>query len=608
VLGLKEDDTYAVLSAQGMAENDQEGIYRHDTRFLSRYRWHFGPFELLMQRAWGNRLIQHWSWRQGPSQLVGLRRELRVERGRILETLSFENTSLEPHAIQVGLELQAEFADLFEVSGWHHHPRDIKGLHYRAQDGLEFSVELHPPLNRWEFNLAPHEEQVLHLEVLLKSPLTLEGPPLPSLERWRDQFPLRPRHPEVAAVIEQALEDLRTLLLITPQGPYPAAGLPRFIAPFGRDGLITAYMILPWGADLARSILLYLAAHQGQQYDPYRDEEPGKILHEYRVGELSRLGKVPFGPYYGSVDATPLFLIVLEAYWQTTKDSDLLRQLQPHWEAALSWIHQHADSEGLLRFHRDQPGGLSVQSWKDSADSMSHRDGRLASPPLAVSEVQGYVYAAYRAASTFYQALKDPRAQLWAEQAQRLQTVFHQRFWLPELQTYGLALDADQHPLEVLSSDPGQLLWTGIVPSSVAPQLVATLFSEPLWSGWGLRTLGSCEVRYNPLSYHNGSVWPHDTALFAGGLARYGFRREAVRVAETLFELALSQPDLRLPELVGGYSRHPGEPPIPYPDACRPQAWDAASLIYTLQLAAKLGSSELLAVESSIPAQEEPNM
>jgi len=294
---------------------------------------------------------------------------------------------------------------------------------------------------------------------------------------------------------------------------------------------------------------------------------------------------VPFARYYGTVDATPLFLVLLGRYLDLTGDLALVRELKPNWEAALAWMAAaDLDGDGLLEF-APSGGGLSVHSWKDSHDSMSHKDGRLAEPPLAVSEVQGYAYAAHLAAREFYRALgEEERAREEERRAQALFALIQERFWLEELGTYALALDRRKTPLRVKASDAGHLLWAGAVPEERARKLARTLLSEELWTGWGVRTLGAKEARYNPLSYHNGSVWPHDTALFAGGLFRYGLRAEGEQVAQALLELALSQPDLRLPELVGGFPREEGLPPVPYPVACRPQAWDAAALVYLYAL------------------------
>ena len=600
--GLKEDDTYLVVDARGQVDGGETGVFRHDTRFLSRYVWHLEDFTpLLVHEPRPDTRVEHWAHLIGPDQAVGLNRVLKVGRGLVVDRLVFENTGQNPADIDLRLTLAADFADLFEVRGWMRHPRKVErvggagrvGFRYLAGDGLAFAtwVELSPPPvdGRWRFRIFPREKVQISAVIRLLSPLEDPAPlPLPDYDEWRAKFPIVLDDPRAQGVLERAVDDLRALLLATPFGPYPAAGIPWFVAPFGRDGLLSAYMLLPFVPEVAEAVLRFLAAHQGRASVPERDEAPGKIPHELRKGELTRLGEVPFGPYYGTVDATPLFLILLHAHMTWTGSLDLVEELREAWEAALWWMIEagDADGDGLLEFSAQGQRGLSVQSWKDSSDSMTHASGELAEPPLAVSEVQGYAYRAYKAAAEFYRVLGEPQsAGRWAARAEALREAFHRRFWLGDLATYALALDRNKRPLRVLSSDPGQLLWSGIVPASVAPRLVGTLFSEALWSGWGLRTLGTGEQRYNPLSYHNGSVWPHDTALFAGGLAAYGFRSEAQRVAKSLFELALSQADRRLPELVGGYPRRPGEPPVPYPSACRPQAWDAAAAIYLLRVA-----------------------
>jgi len=589
MLPLKEDDTYAVLSDQGMADGREYGFYRHDTRYLYSYVWDFPGFSLLVSEASRpDRLLQHWSLIVGPDQHLGLRRELLMQRGGFREYLHLENTSLQSQAVEISLQTTADFMDLFEARGWHKVSRKVEGFEYVAQDGLKVSTHLHTTPEskekKWKFRLKPKEQAEIRIEAHFASPFDSGQLPLPSYEEWKARFPLHLESEPSQQVLQQALTDLRALLFSLPEGFFPAAGIPWYVCPFGRDSLITAYMMLPWAADVAKGVLSYLAKYQGQTVDQFRDEAPGKILHEARQGELSRTGKVPFIRYYGTVDATPLFVILLHEYWRSVGDLELVRQLRPNWEAALDWMLQQADQDGFLTFAPNEKG-LTVQSWKDSHDSLSHSDGSLAKGAIAVSEVQGYAYAAYRAVAEFYRALgEEVRAAPWEARATQLKTRFHAKYWLPELNTYVLALDGEKKPLAVLSSDPGHLLWTGIVPEDVAPKLVKTLFSEAMWSGWGLRTLGSGEARYNPLSYHNGSVWPHDTAVFAGGLLRYGFYDEALKVAESLFRLAITQHDLRLPELVGGYQQREGEPPVPYPAACRPQAWDAAAVIYLLRL------------------------
>lgn len=351
--------------------------------------------------------------------------------------------------------------------------------------------------------------------------------------------------------------------------------------PFRPRQLLTALMVLPWGKEVARGVLRYLAQRQGSTWDPWREEEPGKILHEVRLGELSRTGQVPFARYYGTVDATPLFLVLLGRYLDFTGDLALIQSLKAQWEAALDWMRRaDLDGDGLLEF-QPSGSGLTVQAWKDSHDSMSHADGSLAEPPLAVSEVQGYAYAAFLQGAKLYQALGEgAMAERWRSRAEELFALIQEKFWLSNLSTYALALDRNKEPLRVKASNAGHLLWAGAVAQELLTPLVRTLFSPELWSGWGLRTLGTREVRYNPLSYHNGSVWPHDTALFAGGLFRYGLKEEGQQVIAALRDLALSQPDHRLPELVAGFPRAEGQAPVPYPAACRPQAWGVGAALY----------------------------
>jgi glycogen debranching enzyme len=606
---LKEHYTFVVSDADGQVVGGEHGLYNRDTRLLRRYAWRWlpagdGEFQTLVAHSPRPDLFDaHYALIEGPSQRLAVRRRLRVAADGLRDDLTVENTSLERRSLSIELAVEGDFSDLFEARGWHRLEReppvataaahDLE-LHHTAADGLTVALRLHfdglaaarPDGADWELSLAPGER--VHLTVGLTIDNPLDAPPTAPTpyDAWRDGFAALPAAPD-PRVLTRAIDDLRGLLLFTPQGPLPAAGIPWFVAAFGRDALIAAQMLLPYRPDVAEGTLRYLAEHQGRVVDEFRAEAPGKVLHEVRFGELSRLGRVPHARYFGTVDATPLFVGLLDAHARAIGDDRLVRALRPAWEAALAWLVHDADpdGDGFVEFTPAAPGeGLTVQSWKDSGDSMSHADGSLAAGALAVSEVQGYAYAAFRAAAGWYEAWGEhDAAEHWRDRAATLQARFHAAFWLDDLDTYAMALDGEKRPLRVRNSDAGHLLWSGIVPDSHAERLVRSLLSPATWSGWGLRTLGATEVRYNPVSYHNGSVWPHDTALFAAGLARYGYASEAGMVRDAIYALASAQPDLRLPELVAGYPRDERHP-VPYPVACRPQAWDAAALVFLLGL------------------------
>jgi glycogen debranching enzyme len=611
---LKEDYTFLVADRNGQMEGGEQGLYNRDTRLLKRYRWDFGEgySHLLGVAPDACRYLTHHARMLGEEQEIGIRRTLTVSSAGFEDELVVENTGPEASSCAAALRTEADFTDLFAVRQLFDHVpgpcelvADEEGFsyRYRASDGgvSEVNITFSPaPVSQdggavfYRFDLDPGSRAEIRVAVTIRSEFTerrkrgsreeVASPPVP-YSRWRASFP-ETEGPH-GYVIRTAVDDLRALLLFTPRGAVPAAGIPWYGALFGRDALITAYMLLHRRPELALGVLRCLSAYQGTQYDGFREEEPGKILHEIRFGELSRTGRTPHHSYYGSIDATPLFLVLLREYVRETGDTAPVLELQEHWEACLTWMKEYGDrdGDGFLEYRSPQGGiGLTVQSWKDSVDSMSHADGTLARGPVAPAEVQGYAYAAYRAAAELCRLsgrMED--SDLWSGEAEDLKRRFNRTFWQADLGVYAMALDGEKHPLRVLSSNAGHLLFTGIAEERVLPALNAALFSPALWSGWGIRTLGTGEKRYNPLSYHNGSVWPHDTALIAGGLRMYGYLQEAARIRDALFDLAESQRDGRLPELVGGYDREADIPPVSYPVACRPQAWDAAALIYLLR-------------------------
>lgn len=598
---LKDGDLYFVGDEHYVVRTGESGLYRRDTRYLSRYEWRLDdqPLQPLLQHD----RYPFWLREEasnanvGYTMRVGVTRDLTVTGHELRDRLRVTRYVDEgPHTLS--LALGADFLDMFEVRGW---PGGLgaravetaateSGVEFRytAQDGLpcRARVEATPPATwdgealRWTLADEVTELQV-RVFLLQGSEVPVPGNPA-ALAAEYDELTRRVggefvlADPRDRAVLERSIQDLRSLTFQTPQGPFPAAGLPWFVAPFGRDSLIIALMVHEHLPELALAVARYLAARQGTRYNARTLEQPGKILHEERVGELTRTGRTPHRPYYATADATPLFVWLVGEL--ATARPDLARELRPHWEAALRWLLTDGDpdGDGLIEYTPD-PGGITNAVWKDSGDSTFTQEGVDVQGHVAVVEVQGYAYAAYQAAGRLYRLLDEPAlAAEWERRAAALRERFQAAFWWPEAGYYVHGLNGDKRPLRVLVSNPAHTLWTGIIPPEFAGRVAATALGDELWSGWGIRTLGVNEPRYNPVSYHNGSVWPHDTAAAALGLARYGLCREAGQVARALFDAAQAASDGRLSELFAGFEREAHVPPVPYPAACHPQGWDAA--------------------------------
>jgi glycogen debranching enzyme len=595
---LKENELYLVGDANYAVCSGESGFYRLDTRFLSAYRW-------LLDGDSPQPLVQHlrapfWMSEQagnaniGYTMHTGLSRDLTLSAGGLQDKLTVRTYSPASHTLR--LELAADFVDMFEVRGWNTTAqREVSAqatgsgvdFSYTAQDGLRCTTRVTcTPAPVWDGSALvwPLEGEpdgtALEITVTvqaLQGNETGSSPDPAALMAeyagWQSPFTL----PNAAdqRVLERSLQDLRSLLFSTEQGPFPAAGLPWFVAPFGRDSLIIAHLVLPHRPDIALAVVRYLAAHQGTKQDPATLEEPGKILHEFRSGELTRSGQTPFRPYFGTADATPLFVWLVGELVKVRPE--LAEELRVNWQAALTWMMQGGDPDGdLLIEYTPHAAGIRNQVWKDSGDSTFGEDGHDAEGAIAVIEVQGYAYAAYLAGAQLSKLVGDTeQVSFYTERAKALRTKVQRDFWWPERGYYAHALDGEKRPLKVLVSNPAHALWTGLFEPEYAEQVVRNALGPELYSGWGLRTLGEQEVRYNPVSYHNGSVWPHDTALFTLGLERYGYGAEARKVARDLFDAANWAADARLPELFAGFAREDG-PPVPYPAACHPQGWDAA--------------------------------
>ncbi|PYM80210.1 MAG: amylo-alpha-1,6-glucosidase [Candidatus Rokuibacteriota bacterium] len=633
-LVLKHDDAFLVADRRGDFPNvpGEFGFYFADTRFLSllELRLHglrgialnAGVSENALEAAIDltNPDMPLRPHVVLPGRSMRLARRLTIYGQQLYHWMAVESFVHEPHDLVLTLSFTADFVDVFEVRG---HPRPRRGtmlpaqvdervvrLGYRGLDGLMRTCTLafDPPPARLDAAGADYRLALTpgaRIELSLVVTANVEPAPAPRALTFFDaakrrRAPVERLEQEATRVrtnhdlfdhwLLRSRQDLHLLLTETPEGFVPYAGIPWYVAPFGRDALITALQLLPFEPELARGTLRYLARMQGTVDDAFTDQEPGKILHEHRRGEMATCREIPFIPYYGSVDATPLFVMLAAEYLRWTDDVDFAREMWPAVDRALTWMWSmgEAHGRGFLAYARRSPLGLPNQGWKDSHDSVMHADGRLAEPPIALAEVQGYQYAALLGAAAMAEALgREAEAPALRTRARRLQERFEADFWLPDQAFYALALDREGAPCRVISSNPGHLLWTHIVSDSRAQIVTRRLMQDDMFTGWGLRTLASGERLYNPMSYHNGSVWPHDTALAAVGMRRYGMTAQFLTLATAIFESVLQFDEMRMPELFCGFPRVAGYAPTRYPVACSPQAW-ATGVVFQL-IGAMLG-------------------
>jgi glycogen debranching enzyme len=630
---LKYGDTFVVVDSHGdigASSGGPDGLFHSDTRYLSRLELLVNGVQPLLLGCnlrddnavlavdltnpdlyFDDRLVLR-------KDTVHIVRNLFLWRGVAYQRFGLRNYGHQPVTIPLTFVFESDFADLFEVRGLYREKRGIIApkvlgsdraiLTYQGLDGaahhtmLTFDpapAELEPTLASYVVELKPGESRSIFLGIACDRSANDQSVPfLRGLRAARRELKDGTRQ---AATVEtsndifnevlcRSMADLWMLMTDTSEGRFPYAGIPWYSTTFGRDSLITAMQMLWFDPSIARGVLRRLAAFQAKDADPSADAQPGKILHEMRSGEMARLGETPFGRYYGSVDSTPLFVLLAGLYGERTGDDATLSELWPSLEAALRWIDGPGDpdQDGFIEYERAAERGLANQGWKDSEDAIFHADSSLANGSIALAEVQGYVFAAKQAAARCARRIGHvEQARKLEAAAERLAEQFQASFWCPTLESYALALDGNKNPCRVRTSNAGQVLFTGIAPAEHAAKIAEGLLRPRFFSGWGIRTVARDEARYNPMSYHNGSIWPHDNALIALGLARYGHKRSVERIFQGLFDAATYMESRRLPELFCGFQRARNRGPTLYPVACSPQAW-ASATPFTL-LEASLG-------------------
>jgi glycogen debranching enzyme len=625
---LKHNDTFVVFDDHGdigVSPSGTDGLFYRDTRFLSRLQLLMNDTQPLLLgcnlRDDNAALVVDLTNPDifsGPhlvmeKDTVHVLRTIFLWRDTLYQRLGVRNYGDRPIKVYLSIGFANDFADLFEVRGTHREYRGTTTARLRDIDqvvltyhGLDdklrcTTLTFDPPPDElatdgavYQLRLAPGEARPIFLAAGCDETNARPKPLLHAMIAAR-RAPRRATHRRTSVETSNELfnemlcrsaADLEMLMTDTPQGRYPYAGIPWFSTTFGRDGILTALQMLWWSPDVAKGVLRRLAAYQAKTADRYADAEPGKILHEMRGGEMAALREIPFGLYYGSVDSTPLFVLLAGLYLERTGDIDTIATLWPSIEAALDWIDGPGDpdGDGFVEYTRASEQGLANQGWKDSHDAIFHADGRLAEGAIALAEVQGYVYAAKRTAARCARRIGHGRqAQKLDDEAEVLAERFESTFWCPKIDTYALALDGGKKPCAVRTSNAGQVLFTGIAAPARAALIAKGLLRPDFFSGWGIRTVARGEARFNPMSYHNGSIWPHDNALIALGFARYGLKQPIETLFAGLFQAGTYMDHRRLPELFCGFRRQHGHGPTLYPVACAPQAWAAAAPFALLQ-------------------------
>ncbi len=617
------------------------GFFHDDTRFLSNLELRvMGSRAVVLSASTEKNFANQVELTTGnvpmresfdlPENTIHIRREQLLAADTFFDRLTCENFNLVPVNFLLEIRYDADFVDVFQVRGT---ARSVHGQYFRPvvrgrtlaffyrgldrimrQTQIDFSpppAEVEDGVARWRIELPPLRQMQINVAVtpFVEGEKTRAGnyDQASNLRARRDAFAewesrstrFTSSNDVFDVALRTAIGDFHALQIPEDDQHVVAAGIPWFATMFGRDSLIAAYQSLSLNPRLARETLRTLARYQGKEVNDWCDEQPGKILHEYRTGEMTRDGEMPFGPYYGSVDATPLFLILLSETYNWTADEQLVRDLLPAAYRALEWIDTYGDldGDGFIEYLRRAPHGLANQGWKDSWDANMQPDGTIARPPIALVEVQGYVFdAKYRMASLLRAFGDTVNAERLKREASELSKRLEKAFWMPSRSFYAMALDADKKQLPVISSNVGHLLWNRAIPRDRARAVVNRFMRDDMFSGWGLRTLSADERTFNPLSYHRGSVWPHDNSLVVHGMALNEFRGPALRVFSTLFQAALRFRDYRLPELFCGVQRREFDDPVHYPVSCSPQAWASGAMFLML--------NSVLGIRPSAPRKE----
>ncbi|MDY0009455.1 MAG: amylo-alpha-1,6-glucosidase [Bdellovibrionales bacterium] len=630
---LKHNDSFAIIDEHGdmLARNEidhhiADGLICRDTRLLSRSELRINGAAPLLVDSYidsNNTVFEAKFQISAEQEQPEIWRSIFLWQDALYEEISIVNHSGEDVALRIGYIHDADFKDLFELRGAKRPQEGTRSPACLTDTGMRFDytgVDERPRSCCLSFSQSP--EQIggdvsfaidipagetrsfylcaSHIPMPVDADVfdTQKSEALAHVQAQLDRrAEITSSNPAFDEWTRQNAVDIALLTTQTPQGLYPYAGTPWYSTAFGRDGIITAFELLWQDPEIAHGVLGFLAAHQAEETSAFHDSAPGKILHEIRMGEMAACGEIPHTPYYGTADATPLFVFLAGAYLDRTGDTEFIQTIWPNIESALMWIDTHGDidGDGFVEYLRGAETGLGNQGWKDSQDAISHEDGELARGSIALCEVQGYVYAAKRAAAGMARRLGLPdRAAVLLQQAENLKNHFNDVFWQEDMGTYALALDGDKKPCRVKASNAGHLLFCGIVPEDRALRVMDVLMSDDMFSGFGIRTLGAGEKRYepvkNPEGYHNGTVWTHDTALCAAGMAKYGCEERAAKLMTGLFDAAQHFPQMRLPELFGGLPRDAnGTPPAAYPVACNPQAWASAAESLLLQSMLGLG-------------------